>query len=115
MNLSDEEFLSLSGQMSGRDVKIASLENKVKQLEGDLLVAKLTRCLTLCEASDKPRRAARKPRRADGSPPSLEHKSDGSCRVLTQTIVPSPRKGGDFFCIWLINHPPWLIPMKRHR
>ena len=40
MNLSDEEFLSLSGQMSDRDVKIATLENKVKQLEGDLLVAR---------------------------------------------------------------------------
>ena len=40
MNLSDEEFLSLSGQMSDRDVKIATLENKVEQLEGDLLVAR---------------------------------------------------------------------------
>ena len=39
MNLSDEEFLSLSGQMSDRDVKIATLENRVKQLERDLLVA----------------------------------------------------------------------------
>jgi hypothetical protein len=40
MNLSDEEFLSLSGQMSDRDVKIATLENKVEQLKGDLLVAR---------------------------------------------------------------------------
>ena len=40
MNLSDEEFLSLSGQMSDRDVKIATLENKVEQLVGDLLVAR---------------------------------------------------------------------------
>ena len=40
MNLSDEEFLSLSGQMSDRDVKIATLENKVEQLERDLLVAR---------------------------------------------------------------------------
>ena len=39
MNLSDKEFMSLSGQMSDRDVKIAALENKVKQLERDLLVA----------------------------------------------------------------------------
>ena len=38
MNLSDKEFMSLSGQMSDRDVKIAALENKVKQLERDLLV-----------------------------------------------------------------------------
>ena len=38
MNLSDKEFMSLSGQMSDRDVKIAALENKVSQLEGDLLV-----------------------------------------------------------------------------
>ena len=43
MNLSDEEFLSLSGQMSDRDVKIAALENKVSQLEGDLLVARAER------------------------------------------------------------------------
>ena len=38
MNLSDKEFMSLSGQMSDRDVKIAALENKVKQLERDLQV-----------------------------------------------------------------------------
>lgn len=40
MNLSDEEFLSLSGQMSDRDVKIAALENKVMLLERDLLVVR---------------------------------------------------------------------------
>ena len=43
MNLSDKEFMSLSGQMSDRDVKIAALENKVKQLEGDLQVARAER------------------------------------------------------------------------
>ncbi|MBR1502831.1 MAG: hypothetical protein IJ618_02970 [Prevotella sp.] len=43
MNLSDEEFLSLSGQMSDRDVKIAALENKVSQLEGELQVARAER------------------------------------------------------------------------
>lgn len=43
MNLSDEEFLSLSGQMSDRDVKIAALENKVMLLERDLLVVRAER------------------------------------------------------------------------
>lgn len=43
MNLSDEEFLSLSGQMSDRDVKIAALTSELRQLERDLLVARAER------------------------------------------------------------------------
>lgn len=38
MELSEKEFLSLSSQMSDRDVKIAALENRAIQLERDLLV-----------------------------------------------------------------------------
>ena len=52
MNLSDKEFMSLSGQMSDRDVKIAALENKVKRRRGDcpwIAPRRLTKYLSTTE------------------------------------------------------------------
>lgn len=43
MELSEKEFMSLSGQMSDRDVTIAALKGQVMQLERDLLVARSER------------------------------------------------------------------------
>ena len=43
MELSEREFMSLSGQMSDRDVRIAALEMRLKEVERDLLVAQAER------------------------------------------------------------------------
>lgn len=43
MELSEREFMSLSGQMSDRDVRIAALEMRLKEAERDLLVARAER------------------------------------------------------------------------
>ena len=43
MELSEREFMSLSGQMSDRDVRIAALEMRLKEVERDLLVARAER------------------------------------------------------------------------
>ena len=43
MNLTEKEFMSLSGQMSDRDVKIAALEKRVLQQDRELLVARAER------------------------------------------------------------------------
>lgn len=40
MNLTEQEFMSLSNQMSDRDVKIAGLEEMVRQRDRELLVAR---------------------------------------------------------------------------
>ena len=43
MELSEREFMSLSSQMSDRDVRIAALEMRLKEVERDLLVAQAER------------------------------------------------------------------------
>ena len=43
MNLTEKEFMSLSGQMSDRDVKIAALEERLQQQDRELLTVRAER------------------------------------------------------------------------
>lgn len=43
MNLTEKEFMSLSSQMSDRDVKIAALEERVQQQDRELLTVRAER------------------------------------------------------------------------